>query len=305
MPRNFGQCELKKEGTMNLKASSALLRRLKSEDGALGVIIAAVTLPVAIFLMVAAGDFARMPVSRDIVKKTLISASYGAESHAFKKPTTILKDDFPPAANSFCGEDKSVTQCLGLSEQGGGGFLNVGVSKQLADAACELSFSDLQSGGSGLFSFVYNAEANNIGIRFAVIRLNLDPDSGTVSGSTVVASSQNNSCEGSYGTFIGAGQSLSPSGIAAVLEQKYAALGQGAGAWFVQDDFDANPRTGWERDPWLPSYWLVGVAYLKVDHFFGGFFGQDTVISDYFIRPFNAPMGIQTSSHDIQMDPEE
>lgn len=267
--------------------------------GAIDTILLGVVLPILILLVAAVVDLARIPIAKDRLREALMMAAYNAEAETYRKGEAaeegydVLCDAFTPAGNNICSETDGVGDC-GVSAAKSS-FLTLEVSTALVESACQAVKYHLQKGGSGLFNFIYSAGEESFGIQYAIVRFDTAND-GALTGVTSVATSTN-TCGGDFNKFSSIDENNFDSALAmTTLKDQFVALvagnstHKGAGAWLIDDDY-TGPGASYMR--WLPSYWVIGVGYLKVDHFFGTLFGGGHTIVDYFIRPISAPAGIQ------------
>ena len=263
---------------------------IANQRGFADLIPIAIALPIALGLLAAIVDYSRVPAARQTLSTVLSDAANSVERKLSEDASEFVVDQYPAAGNSLCdfvapGQGHYCTN-PGARRSG---VINPGNSFAYVNTACEIAVSKL-SQPAGIFSL--GGDLSDVSVAFVMVRLRFDESSGQALGVEGVARSQD-LCGGQTrsASEMATRFNFSANEAADKLLERLRAQGDGAGAWKISTDNQANNDYTRPQRPWLDSVWMIGVAYLDVKHMLGVFTGPDDSIVDYVIRPMNSPVG--------------
>jgi hypothetical protein len=277
-----------------------LFLKIKGEQGVSDLVTAGLLLPIALMLIVAAADFTRTPIVRDQLYGALVDASFRVDRRlgdlAAGGETKHFIDTFTPAGNALCSYIHSTNPCSdSYGWTGLQGFITAGSIGSYLGLACDIAVESFNSQQTNFLSIADGNEPE-FSFQFYMLRLNLD--STTCVFEDIQLLEMVEDCKNTTGSF---NSVVPPTGfsfdiIAEVLRVNFdASSSPSMGGWVIDNDSDVNGPYTSTAPRCLPSYWLVGVGYTKVDHLFKGFFGSSDLVIEYFVRPLNNPAGIQSA----------
>lgn len=277
-----------------------IIRKLKGEHGVSELVTAGLLLPIALLLIVAAADFTRTPIVRDQLYGALVDASFRVDKRlgdfAASGDSQHFIDTFTPAGNVLCSYINSTKPCSdSYGWSGLQGFITADSLAMYLGLACDIAVESFNSQQTNFLSIADGTEPE-FSFQFYMLRLNLD--STTCVFEDIQLLQMTEDCKNTTGSFDSV---VPPTGfsfdtLAEVLRVNFdASSSPSMGGWIIDNDSAVNGPYTSTVPRCLPSYWLVGVGYTKVDHLFKGFFGSSDLVIEYFVRPLNNPAGIQSA----------
>lgn len=262
-------------------------RSIRSESGFTTLMAFAIALPVIVLLASAVFDLSREPETRDRLEQALYDAAYGVDRRLGE--LFVTSDRYTPAANNLCSfVDQADASCEPApAEPPRSGFLSGAVTSEIVIRACELAHSNL-SQQHGIY-FNNRDGSDSYAVQFALLKIS-NPQDGSSSANVIALSDGN--CLSRPVSDLAAGES-----------DAYGAA-QSFGSYIAElsaepliEDYGLYPVIGaagtYSR---LPSFWLVGVAYARLDRLLRGEGGVEKVIRAVQVRPLNVPLAFERES---------
>lgn len=270
-----------------------LFYAIRQQQGFTEMLPLAFLLPVAILLIAGGVDFSRVPIMQERLLTVLEDAAYRSERALLQTGSTDLLDPIAPAGNVLCSyvASRADGSCVVADDlTGQQGFMTRDIAALLVNQSCTL-MSGLDEQVSG-FLGTWGSDPH-YAAQFAIVRIDYDPQTGAFASSSTIAKSDDTCTPNGlkfsqYSQDVGVTTTELETRIADV----FAAKGGGAGAWYIENDSVLQGYSTTMK-PYLSSYWMLGIAYLHVQHLFPKIFGEYVMVGEYFIRPLNNPAGIQ------------
>jgi len=258
-----------------------------TERGVVGLVGAAVCLPLAVILVVSVLDLSRAPIAMRDIRDALMRGAYAGEAKLLDDATpanSVGLSATMPAAHNFCLNNNNSSNppanCT-IADGTAVDFLVPTVAQKIVDDACAFA-GDALNQGLGLFKY------QNVGVEFRIVRIPVNAARGVaVNGAPTTIATSADACSG-HGSFttLAAGRASA----SAVAQNFAAAFGGSEFGWNTEGWDELNQTT---TTSFLDPYLLVGIAYVEPGYFFTYFGGKDVTIGDYFIRTVNSVAGMQ------------
>lgn len=269
---------------------------LRPERGVSDLIAVGFFLPIALLLFTAAADFTRVPVTKEHLLSTLEDSMYRAESvlGAVSSGQAYL-DGATPAGTALCSYVGSGVECSdSYTWTGTQALITEENASSLINKVCDLAKDKYPELHTGFWS-LGDASGGEYAFGFGLARVDVDPDDCSYTGITKIDSAQD--CSNTAAFFALSNQKVFD--YDSIYDKMAAAFDSGGsqspGAWVIDNDSSANGPYATSPRKCLPSYWMVGIGFARVVHLFGGFFAQDDLVLEYYLRPLNNPAAIQSA----------
>ena len=258
-----------------------------AERGMVGIIGAAVALPLIVVLIIGVLDLSRAPIAMRDMRDALLRGAYAGEEMLVDSTTpanSVGLGPNMPAAHNFCLNNNNSSNppaSCAIANANGVDFLVANTAAKVVEEACKAAAEALYE-GVGLFKY------GAIGIEYRVVRVAVDAGTGVAAaGAPTTVATSTDACSG-HGTFsVLKGSRANAADVAT----NFATAFNGAEFGWNVEGWDTVGLT--TTTTFLDPYLLIGVAYVEPGYFFTSFGGQDVSVGEYFVRTLNNVAGIQ------------
>ncbi|MBX7143556.1 MAG: hypothetical protein K1X79_03820 [Oligoflexia bacterium] len=250
-------------------------------------------LPLAVLLLAGVVDFSRAPTMKERLLTVLEDSAFRAERSVTSDYSVDLMEPIAPAGNILCSYVATDAQgdCSDMSTHSGKqALMTDSIAQLIVDESCKL-MGGLDQQIHGFFG-TWGSDAR-YAAQFAIMRISYDATSGELGSADIIATSAddctpNQLSFSDYSADIGVTTESIKDRIKSFVQDQ----SPPAGAWYIENDSALQAYTTTIK-PYLSSYWLLGVGYLRVQHLFPKLFGEYAMAAEYFVRPFNNPAAIE------------